>query len=128
MSAIDDLAERLDALEGRAIRVKDLPVRALQDRLERDWQPSAAVLLGQGLARGGLVTVTWTAGTLSASELVSHGLQRLPAAVVATAFNTPVSDEVPLANTFDWTETTFTMNAQVDSAYTGDIQVAWIAL
>lgn len=41
--AVTDLHERLNSLT-----VGDLPVKALQDKLEADWQPSASLLLGLG--------------------------------------------------------------------------------
>ncbi len=127
-SFIDDLAARLDALEEYRLKVADLPLAALQRKLEADWQPDAGLLLGQGLPRGGLGTLTFTASTLSATLTVAHGLGRPPTAVVATSVSAPAVDQIVLCNTGTWNPTSFNINAEVDAAITNTIQFAWIAL
>jgi hypothetical protein len=44
----EEMAERLDKLEQRAgkIKLNDLPMAPLKNKLEQDWRPSASVLLG----------------------------------------------------------------------------------
>lgn len=41
----EELLERLEALENRAIVLTDLPLASLQTKLENDWQPNPGVLL-----------------------------------------------------------------------------------
>lgn len=123
----EEMAERLEALETKQLGVPDLPMAALQRKLESDWQPDAAVLFGQALARGGTGTVTFAAATLSATTTVAHGLGRLPTAVVATALSSPAVDKIPLLNTLTWTTTTFQINGEVDTAHTGSISFSWMA-
>jgi len=45
---IAELAQRLDALESRRLTVRDLPLAALQRKLEVDWLPDASLLLCPG--------------------------------------------------------------------------------
>jgi hypothetical protein len=128
MASFEEIEERLLNLEQGRLQVKDLPLAALQRKLEQDWQPDAGILFGQGLARGGVDSLVYVASTLSGTLLVRHGLGRVPSAVVATAFNSPAVDQVPLCNTYTWTADSFSINGELDAAYTGSIQFAWIAL
>lgn len=126
---IDELFQRIAALESKPITVGDLPMRKLQDRLERDWQPDGTVLFGTGLPRGGTAALTFTGpGLISATRTMAHGLGRVPVAIVATAYGAPAVDQVPVLNTFTWTDTTFDISGEIDAAYTGDISFSWVAL
>jgi len=58
-----ELVERLEKLEQRKLGVSDLPMTALQTKLENDWQPSPGVLLPPQGITGSLVadrTITET--------------------------------------------------------------------
>ncbi len=136
-----DFEDRLAALEAfivdRKIELADLPLAPLQRKLESSWQPDAGTLLSPGTVTPeqmaqkisfGLATLTFTASTDSANLLVPHTCGRVPLAVVATSFNGPTFPQIPTPNTFTWTATDFTLNAELRAAYTGTIQVSWVAL
>lgn len=92
MTLIDDLMARIDALEGRSITVADLPVAALQRRLEQRWQPDATTLLlpssvtREALAQKfdyGVATVTWPGGVEESDiATVNHSLGVTPRGVI----------------------------------------------
>lgn len=125
----DDLLALIErAAKLRPLKLDDLPLANLQQHLEQNWEPEASVLLGTGLPRGGRDSVVFAAATLSATLTVAHGLGRLPLSVVATAYASPSVEQIPLCNTHNWTDTSFNINAEVDTAYTGSIQFSWIAL
>ena len=43
----EDVLARLEKLEAHTLALRDLPLAALQRRLEQDWQPQASLLLGE---------------------------------------------------------------------------------
>lgn len=47
MASFDELLERIEVLEKRTLTLKDLPLAPLQRKLEQDWRPSGAILLGE---------------------------------------------------------------------------------
>ena len=72
--AFEDLSfeERLARLEAaQGISLKDLPMRALQDKLELDWQPNASLLLPPGSVSTDLLAdASVTAAKIAAPEAV----------------------------------------------------------
>jgi hypothetical protein len=55
-------------------------------------------------------------------------LARLPAEVVATAKNAPAFGNMPVCHTANYTDTTFQMNGETKSAFTGSVAVSWVAI
>lgn len=114
MSALDDLIERVEALEQRAIGVNDLPIQQLQDRLEQDWSPSPDVLLPNNSISRSLLqqkldfgsTLQNLLGT-SGSFVVMHGLGEVPDSAVAVAYGPTANDMT--TGTGDFTKTQFTV-------------------
>jgi hypothetical protein len=126
----DAIEARIVTLEQAKLSVKDLPMRALQDKLELDWQPNPALLLGDAsFPRGGEqnVTIVASAGTAT----IGHGLGRLPTAVVAcVTLGAPLGAggnvEVVTGNK---TADTFDVFVQFfGGAFAGTVRVAWIAI
>lgn len=62
LPTFEELLERVERLEAAPIKLKDLPLSALQSKLESDWQPDPGLLLGasfvalSGLLRSGDTT------------------------------------------------------------------------
>jgi hypothetical protein len=82
-----DFEDRLAALESRALTLRDLPISALQRKLEQDWQPDPAVLLGEGTISltmldgidRGSDSLVWPGGSPESNVLnVTHDVGRLP--------------------------------------------------
>lgn len=140
--ATSDLAERLDALEAKlnSLKLDDLPLAAIQRKLENDWQPDGNVLLQPNsitrdqLASGlklavGTGTLAFVASTDSATLTVKHKLGLVPIAAGAIATSSAGAfGDIPAYNTFNLTNTSFDINARKPVASTVNVPFYWIAL
>lgn len=115
-SPFEDRLAEVEAKLG-ALSIGDLPFAAMQRKLESDWQPDAAVLLGSGsvttdmLAEGaiteailpfkldgGRVTITWPGGSPVSSILnvpLTFGV--IPTSIALAPFNN--TNMVPVVST-----------------------------
>lgn len=152
---ISDLEGRLAKLEKKKIEVKDLPVKSLQAALAKvtfGQNPTDLLLpnsVGNDLIADevlepfikpadslqtgikidfGRVTLLFAASSLSEPLLVAHELETIPIAVVATSWNAPSGPKVPKCNSFAHGKSTFAINADLDEAHTGGIDITWIAI
>jgi hypothetical protein len=118
MADVGSFEARLAALEAaKSIDLADLPIAALQRRLEQDWQPDANTLLQGGsgsitLLRDvafGTDTLTFppVAVSLSNTKTVKHGLEGQPRLVFCQAF-VPVGNGVTRALVIEPDDSTFT--------------------
>ncbi len=125
------LLERIIALESKAISLRDLPLRALQQKLELDWQPNAAILLPpNSLPTLGAATVTYPGGAVMSNALVvNHGLNTTPRLV--TAYNLQDQGaEAVTAVCYALTPTQFTVKARFVAlmpAAAATLPLVWIA-
>jgi hypothetical protein len=78
--------------------------------------------------RAGSDTLTFAASTNSGTITVTHGLGATPGQVVATAKNAPAFGNIPVCHTANYTDTTFQMNGETKSAFTGSVAVSWVAI
>jgi hypothetical protein len=137
----DQLLERFEKLETMVkggVDLKDLPMRELQDKLELDWQPNPALLLGsivqpppgdgERVVNGGVdqATIVGSGGTVT----ISHGLGRTPLSAVACltlggSLGNGGDVEVVTGN---FTAGTFDAIVQFfGGAFAGTASVSWIA-
>lgn len=121
-----DLIARIEALEQRQLALSDLPLAALQRKLEQDWQPSGSVLLGYDV-KAGTDTVTFTAATNSAVKTISHGLGRTPLAVAVTGHEAPGSGG-KWYDTSGWDTDSFDVIGWFGSAISGTFTFTWVAV
>jgi hypothetical protein len=139
-----DLLDRIDALEAKTLSVGDLPLKALQSKLEQDWQPSASLLLGSKsvtapmlaatLSDLGLKIVGGTANCLptgpatadTSPTVVAHGLGAMPTSVAVTtnggAFAAALSPRV-LADA-----TNLTIRVSSNATINFSVGVFWLAV
>lgn len=99
MTDFADLLARVDALEARAIKLADLPLKALQNSLELNWQPNASLLLGPASITpdmiadlgftGGVGTATWGGSNpfSDGTPAILHGLGVVPKTIQVTAIS-----------------------------------------
>lgn len=152
------LQQRLSALERTAVRYRagevtdtsplsvalggsDVPyedVRSIEANVDVGDQVAALVfgndlvVLGRILAgnawRSGSSTLTFSASTNSNTVFVGHGLGRTPTQVIATPHNAPAFGNIPTAHTANFTGSTFDLNGETKSSFTGTVQICWIAV
>lgn len=84
-------------------------------------------MLGGKSVRSGQSTLTFTAAVTSNTVSVTHGLRKVPTEVVATSFNAPAFGNIPTCNAFGYGATSFSLNGEVKTAFTGTVVVSWIA-
>ncbi len=126
-----ELLERVEKLEESALP----SVAVLQRKLEQGWQPDASVLLSAGSATLGLfrdlgvgvASLGFVASTDSGTSIVNHGLEVPPRGVLAISNAAPAFGRIPLCNTWAYGPTTFSINGEVKTAFTGNVNVVWIA-
>jgi len=120
--------------------LRHLPVQSLED-VTHNFEQLAQQLaeLNQRLAGGpskgespalpaaGKGVLKWTASFDSAQLEVTHGLGREPKAVVATAYNSPTFEEIPLLNVVGFDATHFKINGETKKSITAEISFSWIA-
>lgn len=137
------LAERVANLEGRTLTLADLPLAAMQRKLESDWQPDAALLLQpnsitfDALAGGikpqaGVATLAWPGGAAVSTPLVvKHSLGSIPVVTPAVGACAGLT-AVPSIQVTGRTATQFTVTAQtVDGQLplaTATTEINWIGL
>lgn len=78
--------------------------------------------------RSGTATLTFSASTNSTGTVVTHGLGKVPTEVVATSLSAPAFGRIPNCTTTTYTDTTFTLNGEVKTAFSGTADVCWIAV
>lgn len=78
--------------------------------------------------RFGVVTLAYAAANTSNTVTVTHGLGRVPAAVVATSLGAPAFGNITNANIVGSTSTTFNINGETQAAFTGNVTLYWIAI
>jgi len=141
-----ELLERLEVLEARTLALRDLPLAALQRKLEQDWQPQASILLGENsitpamlasaldlgddalVLRVGIGTISFTASQDSTNSTITHGLGRVPTAVVATVTSAPNHTDIAALNVHTLAATTFGINGRKWVASTLNVSFYWLAI
>ncbi len=134
-ASLQELETRIAALEADKIRVKDLPLAALQRQLEQDWQPDAGILLADGSAHlaligdieVGVATLSFVAAG-SANVTVQHGLKVVPTKVFVTQINS--GGPAPMLLVVDTiTATSFRISGEFNAG-TGSVSlpIAWMAI
>jgi hypothetical protein len=78
--------------------------------------------------RSGTETLTWSASANSGTVTVTHGLPAAPTEVTATSKGAPGFGNIPNCNVFAISDTTFALNAEVKTAFSGSVTVSWIAV
>lgn len=102
---------------------------AAVERMRQRLQSLVVDTGGQSVGiRFAQATLSFAASTNSGTITVSHGLGRTPIVVVATAHNAPAFGNVPTCHAATFTSTTFQMNGEVKTAFTGDVAVSWVAI
>lgn len=99
---------------------------------DRNFQKLMRLVLDTGGvtagARWGIATLSFTASTDSATLSVTHGLGTTPIVAVATSYNAAAFGKIPNCNTFSYAATTFSLNGEVKTAFTGTATVGWVAI
>lgn len=78
--------------------------------------------------RFGITNLAFAASTTLTVTGIAHGLGRVPVAIIATSHGAPSFGQLVLCDTGGWTTTTFQLNGELKTAYTGTIPVSWIAI
>jgi hypothetical protein len=116
--------------------LKDISYETLLELLRRDLRLDGAVdlipgsyasLVNAGIDRGA-TTLTFSASTNSNTITVPHRLPVPPAIVVAAALAAPAFGEIALCNVSTPTASSFNLNAEVKTSFTGTVTVVWLAV
>jgi hypothetical protein len=98
---------------------------------DRNFQALAQLLLDTGGItagiRWGVQALTFTASTNSNTATVTHGLGKLPIGGIAQALSAPGFGNIPNPN-MAMGATTFDMNAEVKTAFTGSVNMFWVVI
>lgn len=134
-----DFLTRLEALEARQLALADLPLAALQRKLEQDWLPEADVLLGDASItpamltgvdfadlplRVGTGTCVFTASTLSSAVTITHGLGRVPQFIVTQSLDRAAKVSPAVGATL----TDFSASGKYDTSVTGNVFFYWMVI
>lgn len=76
----------------------------------------------------GPATLTFAGETLSATTEVKHGLNAVPAAIVAISHTAPSGTKIPRCNAYSEDDDSFLINGSLAEAHTGAIAIFWIAV
>lgn len=134
----DELLDRIEALENYQLKLGDLPLAPLQNKLEVDWQPQASVLLGERSvttemlrddsvpdAKLGSDVPRFLFGGVNSTGAILHGtgftITKGAAGVYTINFNTAFSD-IP-GFTFNPLNVSGVRNYDVVSASASSVQV-----
>lgn len=127
--------ERIAALEERdaaGLRLRDLPLAALQRKLEADWRPSPASLFGDVLPQFGFAfgtaSIAFT-GTANAPVVTAlHGLGSVPRFVTVFYDADPASTSLFVFPYSDITTTSFDIAGKCSVATAATVAVGWLAI